>query len=57
VSGICSKPIARGLESWEARKPEAMTFLSLQSSKLSILPAILLTPESASGGTPETFAI
>jgi hypothetical protein len=36
---------ARRLESWEARKPEAMTFLSFQAFKLPSLPAILLTPE------------
>jgi hypothetical protein len=46
VSGVPPKPLARRLESWEARKSEAMTFLSLQASKLSSLPATLLTPET-----------
>jgi hypothetical protein len=46
VSGTCFKLLARRLESWEARKPEAMTFLSLLTSKLPSLPAILLTPET-----------
>jgi hypothetical protein len=43
VSGTIPTLIARRLASWEARKPEAMTVLSLQASKLSSLPAILLT--------------
>jgi hypothetical protein len=34
------------LGSWKARTPEAMKPLSLQASKLSSLPAILLTPET-----------
>jgi hypothetical protein len=38
---ICSKLAARRLESWKARKPEAMKFLSLQASELPSLPAIL----------------
>jgi hypothetical protein len=38
--------IAWRLEGWEARRPEAMKPLSFQASKLSSLPAILLTPET-----------
>jgi hypothetical protein len=44
VSNTSPKLVATRPESWEARKPEALTFLSLQTSKLSSLPAILLTP-------------
>jgi len=54
VSGIFSNPLARRLESWEARKPEAMTFLSLQASKLPSLPAIFLTPDPPSAETLKT---
>jgi hypothetical protein len=46
VSGTCSMPAASRLESWEARKPEAMTFLSFQAFKLPSLPAILRTPDT-----------
>jgi hypothetical protein len=38
--------IAWRMEGWEARTPEAMKPLSLQASKLSILPAIILTPDT-----------
>jgi hypothetical protein len=38
--------IAWRLEGWEAGRPEAMKPLSLQASKLSSLPAILMTPET-----------
>jgi hypothetical protein len=34
------------LEGWEAWKPGVMKHLRLQASKLSSLPAILLTPEN-----------
>jgi hypothetical protein len=37
--------IAWRLEGREARRPEAVKLLSFQASKLSSLPAILLTPE------------
>jgi hypothetical protein len=38
--------IAWRLESWEASMPKAVKPLSLQASKLSSLPAILLTPDT-----------